>query len=567
MIPEAVVAMQPASVHLRISPELVARFAALTGDRSRLHVDEAFARRSSYRRPVVHGMLPVSFLALLPQFQLEGFRCTVAGLSSRFILPVYTDVPLKISASPGRIGADGSRVEFEYEIEIAEEARRAVVTRGTATMRYEPGGAGSGRRPSIASHRPPALPTQHADINHLLWEQIETGAADSLDFTVTQAAVSEFVALLASGADIASPERAAHVADRFHVPTLLSMLLYSTSLGVSLPGASATFLEFAAQVERPVELETPYRLRGRITHRSAATRIVKKELLVTPAEGDEVLVRAKASTLVAAPFRRMPSLDEIREQGTDFGLRDKVVLVTGASRGIGETTAKLFALHGARVVINYRHGAEDARRVVGEILDGGGQAVAIAADVSNPEQVRALVRQARERYGTIHVLVNNAARDSRPIPFSRLTWDDIQADIDVIAKGTFLCCQETLPLMLEQGEGKIINISTIATDNPPPDQTKYVVAKSALVGLTRSLSVEFASRNIQVNLVVPNFVETDLVAHVPEGFRKKIAHDIPMRRLASPLDVARAVVFLASSYSSFTTGQKVMVTGGGPPYA
>ncbi len=309
----------------------------------------------------------------------------------------------------------------------------------------------------------------------------------------------------------------------------------------------------------------PYRLRGRITHRSAATRIVKKELLITPHDGDEVIVRGKASTLVAAPPRRMPSLEEVRE-ATDFGLRDKVVLITGASRGIGETTAKLFAVHGAKVVINYRHGAEDARRVVGEILDGGGQAVAIAADVSEAGQVRSLVREACRRYGTIDVLVNNAARDFRPIPFSKLTWDDIQADIDVIAKGAFLCCQEVLPLMLEQGGGKIVNISTIATDNPPPDQMKYVVAKSALVGLTRSLSVEFASRNIQVNLVVPNFVETDMVTHVSEGFRKKIAQDIPMGRLASSIDVARAVVFLASSYSSFTTGQKVMVTGGGPPF-
>ena len=107
----------------------------------------------------------------------------------------------------------------------------------------------------------------------------------------------------------------------FRLPTFLSMLLYSTSLGVIRPGASATFLEFTSQVERQVELNTPYTLRGRIVHRSAATQILKKELLVTPAGGDEVLVRAKASTLVAAAFRRMASLDKMREHA-DFGLRD-----------------------------------------------------------------------------------------------------------------------------------------------------------------------------------------------------------------------------------------------------
>jgi 3-oxoacyl-[acyl-carrier protein] reductase len=566
VIPEAAVATQPASVYFRVSPELVARFAALTGDRSRLHVDEAFARRSLFRQRVVHGMLPVAFIPLLPPLQLEGFRCVLVRLSSRFIAPVYADTPLKVSAKPSRVATDGSKLEFDYEVEIAHEARQVIVTSGTATVTYDPIEASSGSKPSMSLHPQGAFLTGHSEVRHLLWEEIETGASDSLDFSISQAAVDEFVALLGAGVDVPFHESASKVAASFHVPNLLSILLYSTSLGVSLPGASATFLEFAAQVEGAVELDTPYRLRGRITHRSAATRIVRKELLVTPAHGEEVIVRGKASTLVAAPFRRMPSLEEIREVGTDFGLKDKVVLVTGASRGIGETTAKLFALHGARVIVNYRHGAEDAQRVVDEILDGGGQAIAVAADVSDAEQVRSLVRQACEQYGTIHVLVNNAARDFRPIPFSRLTWDEIQRDIDVIVKGAFLCCQETLPLMLERGEGKIINISTVAADNPPPDQMKYVIAKSALVGLTRSLSIELAARNVQVNLVVPNFVETDLVAHVPEGFRKKIAQDIPMRRPASSLDVARAVVFLASSYASFTTGQKVMVTGGGPPY-
>jgi 3-oxoacyl-[acyl-carrier protein] reductase len=259
-------------------------------------------------------------------------------------------------------------------------------------------------------------------------------------------------------------------------------------------------------------------------------------------------------------------MDELKGSATDWGLRGKVVLVTGASRGIGETTAKLFALAGAKVVVNYHRGAADAARVVREITEAGGEAVAVAADVTDSAQVRALVHAARDGYGTIHVLVNNAARDFRPIPFLQLTWEEVQRDLDVIAKGAFLCCQEVIPLMLEHGGGKIINVSSVATDDPPRDQAKYVMAKAALVGLTRSLSVDLAARNIQVNMVVPSFVETDLVAHVPEGFRRKIARDTPMGRLASATEVAQAVLFLASPFSSFTTGQKLMVTGGGAPY-
>jgi 3-oxoacyl-[acyl-carrier protein] reductase len=167
----------------------------------------------------------------------------------------------------------------------------------------------------------------------------------------------------------------------------------------------------------------------------------------------------------------------------------------------------------------------------------------------------------------VDVLVNNAARDYRPVPFLNLRWEDVDADLAVIVRGAFLCCQRVIPHMLARGGGRIVNVASVATDDPPPDQAKYVMAKSALVGLTRSLSIEFASRNILVNMVSPSFVETDFVAHVQEGFRSRIAQDTPMRRLASPIDVARAIAFLASPLASFTTGQKIMVTGGGAPYA
>jgi len=247
-------------------------------------------------------------------------------------------------------------------------------------------------------------------------------------------------------------------------------------------------------------------------------------------------------------------------------LKGKVVLITGASRGIGETTAKLFALFGARVIVNYHRGKEDADRIVQEILDEGGAAIAVQADVTQSDQVQRMVEKGIERFGAIHILVNNAVRDFRPISFADLTWDEIQKDLDVIVKGAFHCCKAVAPFMLEQGGGKIVNISSIAVDDPPPDQLKYVLSKSALVGLARSLSMEFASRNIQVNTVVPNFVETDLVSHVQESFRKKIAKDTPMNRHASPVDVAHAVLFLASAFSSYTTGQKIMVTGGKLPY-
>jgi 3-oxoacyl-[acyl-carrier protein] reductase len=547
------------TLQVRVSAGMVKQFAALTGDQSSLHVSDTFARRSAYRQPVVHGMLPIAYLALLPSLHVEGFRAVPVALTGRFTSPVFQGDALTLTGTAARTAANGTDREVDYE--IARD--RTVVTAGTITVSFVPAQA---RRASAAPGSSGALLLEPVELNNFQLEDIAAGATDCLRFAVTDGAIRALVSLLAEGADEDGRVRASQAPERIHLPNLLGMLLYSTSIGVSLPGASATFLEFTARVERSLEEAVEYALRGRIAHRSASTRILKKELVVAAAETEEVAIRGKASTLVAKPFIRMPTIDELKELGADFGLRGRVVLVTGASRGIGETTAKLFAIHGARVVVNYHRGADDAKRVVAEIAGAGGEAVAIAADVSKPEDVRVLVARARERFGAVHVLVNNAARDYRPVPFLKLSWEEVQKDLDVILKGAFLCCQEVIPLMLEQGEGRIINVSTIATDNPPPDQTKYVVAKSALVGLTRSLSIELAARNIQVNLVVPNFVETDFVAHVQDGFRKKIAKEIPMQRAASPVDVARAVVFLASSYSSFTTGQKLLVTGGGAPY-
>jgi 3-oxoacyl-[acyl-carrier protein] reductase len=170
------------------------------------------------------------------------------------------------------------------------------------------------------------------------------------------------------------------------------------------------------------------------------------------------------------------------------------------------------------------------------------------------------------RYDTVHILVNNAVADAYPIPFMELTWDHLQRDLDVTLKGAFNCCQEVLPLMQRNGGGKIINLSSVFTDTPPPLQTKYVVSKSALTGLTRSLAVEFAPHHIQVNLVQASIVETDLSKHVPKIFLSGMKHDTPMKRHASTSDVAKAVVFLASALSSFTTGQRILVTGGNPPF-
>jgi 3-oxoacyl-[acyl-carrier protein] reductase len=247
-------------------------------------------------------------------------------------------------------------------------------------------------------------------------------------------------------------------------------------------------------------------------------------------------------------------------------MEDRVALVTGGSRGIGRAVVEALLRRGHRVWFTGRDRAslEAAERELSERYPPP-LAAGRVNDVRDFAAVEALVAEIVERDGRLDVLVNNAGL-GQFAPVDEMDPESFREVIETNLSGCFYFLRAVAPVMKRQGEGRIVNISTIATDTPPPDQTKYVVAKSALVGLTRSLAIEFASRNILVNLVAPNFVETDFVAHVQDGFRKKIAREIPMQRPASPVDVARAVVVLASAYSSFTTGQKVMVTGGSAPF-
>ena len=555
------------SLRFRVSEEMVANFASLTGDRSGLHVSEAFARRSMYRQPVVHGMLPVVFLSLVECLRVDNFMCSPTALSAQFERPVHVGDRLELQVALRKHQDSATERVFDYRIE--NMASKTTATTGSITVLYREGQASR-----------PVSPLEHKAFGSLLAKplpqlslsshEITKGDADGFDFTITENAIDLFLSILAAGLrdqDKDVFQRSIARGD-FHFPSLLVVALFSTLVGMRLPGASATFLAFSVKLDEDIKVGEIYRLEGVVVHMSRATNILKTSVSVVANHGvtAEAAVAGKLTTLVNRRLQAMPSIGDLKASAMDMGLENKIVLITGASRGIGETTAKLFALYGARIVINYHRGKEDAERIAQEILTEGGSAIAIQADVTRLDQVQKMVAEAKERFGTIHVLVNNAVRDYRPIPFLNLTWDEIQKDVDVIAKGAFHCCREVIPLMLAGGGGKIINISSVAVDHPPADQTKYVLAKSALVGLTRSLSVEFASRNIQINLVVPSFVETDLVSHIQEGFRKKIADQTPMQRHASPVEVAQAVLFLASAHATFTTGQKIMVTGGGTPF-
>ena len=565
ILPAWVCLKQRATLRFHVSLEMVEAFSALTGDRSALHVSEEFARRSLYRKPIVHGMLPLAFLAVVENLAIAGRSARLTSIEAQFVAPVYLEEALELSVEPA--AHQESENEIVVEFQILKRTSRTVVTTGTFKVLYEDKSSAKENSGDISSSGSSSLMMGPLTANNLQLDELSAGMSGGFDFQVGREALHDLIAILMVGVEGQGRSPSADFITSF-LPNQLAIVLFSTFVGMRIPGKSATFLSFSAKLDEGIKCERPYHLLGTVSHVSRSTRILKSVITIQPKDGPDgaIPIHGRITTLVNRPVKGMPTAKELKMSALDFGLRDKVVLVTGASRGIGETTAKLFAAFGARVIVNYHHGKEDAERIVREILAEGGEAIAFRADVTQKRQVEEMVDTGSAQYGSIHVLVNNAVQNYRPVPFGSLTWDEIQADLDVIVRGAFNCCKAVTPLMLTQGGGKIVNVSSLAVEDPPPDQMKYIVAKSALVGLTRSLSMDLASKNIQVNMVVPSFVETDLVSHIQEGFRNKIAKDTPMGRHATAVDVAQAIVFLSSRLSSYTTGQKLMVTGGKPPY-
>ncbi|MEH7349838.1 MULTISPECIES: 3-oxoacyl-[acyl-carrier-protein] reductase [Bacillaceae] len=242
-------------------------------------------------------------------------------------------------------------------------------------------------------------------------------------------------------------------------------------------------------------------------------------------------------------------------------LNGKVALVTGGSRGIGRAIALTLAKNGANVVVNYSGNEAAALKVVEEITALGVKAIAYKANVSNGEEVAALVKNTVDEFGSIDILVNNAGitRDGLLLRMKDADWDDV---IDTNLKGVFNCIKAAAKFMTRQRNGRIINISSVVGQIGNPGQMNYVAAKAGVLGLTKTAAKELASRNITVNAIAPGFIETDMTNELNEQIRTQMLSNIPLQSFGQPEDIANAVVFLAMDASRYITGQTINVDGG-----
>ena len=240
-------------------------------------------------------------------------------------------------------------------------------------------------------------------------------------------------------------------------------------------------------------------------------------------------------------------------------LEGRTAIITGASRGIGRAIALALAAEGAKVVVNYARSSAAAEEVVEEIVAAGGEAIALQADVSQAAEVDSLIQQTSEKFGKIDILVNNAGI-TRDTLLLRMKPEDWQAVIDLNLTGVFLCTRAASKLMLKQRSGRIINIASVAGQMGNPGQANYSAAKAGVIGFSKTIAKELASRGITVNAVAPGFIETDMTSNLKS---EEILKFIPLGRYGKPEEVAGMVrVLAADPAAAYITGQVFNVDGG-----
>jgi 3-oxoacyl-[acyl-carrier protein] reductase len=389
--------------------------------------------------------------------------------------------------------------------------------------------------------------------------QLEVGATARFSKTITTEEVQGFAAIsgdfnpLHLDADFARKTT-------FGRPVVHGMLLgsfVSRMIGMQLPGAGALWMRQSFQWAAPVFVGDTVDITLRITHKSVGSNTITLEVSAVNQDGKTVMNGDGAVRL----------LEQQQVHNPGRSLKERVVLISGGAAQAGAAMALRLAHEGAAVAVNssliYGGDENSAMDIAATIRQDGGRAIAVRVDSADLGSAKAGLELIRREFGQpVDVLINNTTAAFSPKPFMDLSWDTVQSILDAEIRKVFHCCQAVLPGMIEQKSGCIVNIGSVMTRQvPAPLWTPFVVAKSALQGLTRSLASEFGPQGIRVNMVSLNAGDLDANAG-NDRLRKVQAMQTPLRRLAAPEDIAQAVVFLCSEAGSFITGVDLPVAGG-----
>lgn len=398
------------------------------------------------------------------------------------------------------------------------------------------------------------------------FDAIQVGETQMLTKHITEADVRKFV-------DMTGDDNPLHVNRAYAETTsfkdivvhgMLGASFISTVIGTKLPGTGALWVSQNMEFLLPVRLGDVLTISATVLKKHERERLLELDTKIVNQNQQLILTGVgKVKVLVAAEPEVKPAADA----------RPRVAIVTGGAGGIGKAICQRLAADGFDVVVNYRGQADRAAQIVSEInaaasaaaSDTGrlGRALAVQADISTEAGAQALYAAAVKAFGAVGVLVNNASPRISPKPFGATGWDDVQQQMDVQVKGAFLMTSAVVPEMCARKWGRIVNITSQVLDGQPSiTWTGYAMAKGALQVFSNYMAAELGPQGITVNCVSPGMCETTLIGDIPEKTQLMIARQTPLRRLATPADVAAAVAYLVSNDAEFITGDTIAVNGG-----
>lgn len=343
----------------------------------------------------------------------------------------------------------------------------------------------------------------------------------------------------------------------FKKPVVHGMLggaLISTIIGTKLPGDGALWYHQSIDFLLPVRVGDVLTIKAIVLKKNDRDNSI--ELSTNIYNQNHQKVTAGISKV------KVIELIEKKSSIKEAKARSKTALIIGSTGGIGESTALKLADDGFNVILHYYKNITSANQICDKISNSKIKKLIVGSDIGNKNEVEDMFTKIYRKFDSVDVIVNCSTISFGNIKFENMDWNNIQNHIDINIKGTFNIIKQAMPMMIKNKYGKIINITTQYVDDPKTELLHYITAKSALEGFSRALALELAPKGIRVNLISPGMTDTDLISDVPEKTKMVTAAQTPLRKLATPIDIANSVSFLASKESDFITGETIRVNGG-----
>jgi 3-oxoacyl-[acyl-carrier protein] reductase len=389
------------------------------------------------------------------------------------------------------------------------------------------------------------------------YQEINIGDKETLSHVITKEDIGKFVELTGDDNKLHVDEKFASTT-HFKKPVVHGMLgasFISTIIGTKIPGDGALWFSQTLEFLLPVRIGDHLMVCAEVTKKNDKEQIIELKTEIYN-QNKQVVTKGIAKVKVIEQEALTEANIEIKDN------RVKTALVVGGTGGIGSEVCKQLARDGFNIALHYHSNFNKANELKRIVEEQGVKCITIKADINNDSELKEMLTKIQRSFNTVDVLVNAAASNIPNIKFQDLEWDDYLKQLELNIKSAFNIMKIVVSLMIDNGGGKIINIGSYSAEKPNNDWSHYITAKSALIGFTKSLAFELAPKGININMVTPSLVSTELTADIPEKFKLLTASQTPLRRLASASDVAGAISFLASEKANFLAGENIRINGG-----